>query len=132
MYKLFTQAQYDDNGTRRHLVNAVYTDDKQHPRLDTCEGVYDQDTNVKWWQCSTDELLIDDREYKSFLLCQTIDESVDGNNKRITFTPDKRNIVFNKQGEVVLLCNDAEWCKIQKSYSSVENYLKTQQTELEF
>ena len=67
MYKLFTQAQYDDNGTRRHLVNAVYTNDKQHPRLDTCEGVYDKDTNVKWWQCSTDELLVDDREYKSFL-----------------------------------------------------------------
>lgn len=132
MYKLFTQTQYDDNGTRRHLVNAVYTNDKQHPRLDTCEGVYDQDTNVKWWQCSTDELLIDGREYKSFLLCQTVDESADGNNKRITFTPDRRNIVFNKQGEIVLLCNDAEWCKIQKSYSSVENYLKTQQTELEF
>ena len=128
MYKLFTQAQYDDNGTRRHLVNAVYTNDKQHPRLDTCEGVYDQDTNVKWWQCSTDELLIDGREYKSFLLCQTIDESVDGNNKRITFTPDKRNIVFNKQGGIVLLCNDAEWYRIMKSYGSIENYLKTQQT----
>ena len=125
MYKLFTQAQYDDNGTRRHLVNAVYTNDKQHPRLDTCEGVYDQDTNVKWWQCSTDELLIDDREYKSFLLCQTIDESVDGNNKRIIFTPDKRNIVFSKQDEIVLLCDDAEWCKIIKTYGSIENYLKT-------
>ena len=122
MYKLFTQAQYEDNGTRRHLVNAVYTDDKQHPRLDTCEGVYDQDTNIKWWQCSTDELLIDDREYKSFLLCQEVDESVDGNNR---FTPDKRNIVFNKKGEIVLLCNDAEWCRIMKSYGSVENYLKT-------
>jgi len=132
MYKLFTQAQYDDNGTRRHLVNAVYTDDKQHPRLDTCEGVYDQDTNIKWWQCSTDELLIDDREYKNFLLCQAIDESVDGNNKRIIFTPDKRNIIFSKQDEIVLLCDDAEWCKIIKTYGSIENYLKTQQTELEF
>ena len=124
MYKLFTQAQYDDNGTRRHLVNAVYTDDPKHPRLPNCEGVYDQDTNVKWWQCSTDELLIDDREYKSFLLCQTIDESVDGNNKRITFLPDKRNIVFNKQDEIVLLCDDAEWCKIMKSYGSIENCLE--------
>ena len=64
-----------------------------------------------------------------FLLCQTIDESVDGNNR---FTPDKRNIVFNKQGEIVLLCNDAEWYRIMKSYGSVENYLKTLQTELEF
>ena len=132
MYKLFTQAQYDDNGTHRHLVNAVYTSDRQQPRLDTCEGVYDQDTNVKWWQCSTDELLCDDREYKSFLLCQTVEESVDGNNKRITFTPDKRNIVFNKQEEIVLLCDDAEWCKIIKTYGSIENHLKTQQTELEF
>jgi len=118
MYKLFTQAQYDDNGTRRHLVNAVYTDDSTHPRLDTCEGVYDQDTNVKWWQCSTDDLLCDDREYKNFLLCQEVDESVDGNNR---FTPDKRNIVFNKKGEIVLLCNDAEWCRIMKSYGSIEN-----------
>jgi hypothetical protein len=128
MYKLFTQAQYDGNGTRRHLVNAVYTDDKQHPRLDTCEGVYDQETpqsgHVKWWQCSTDELLVDDREYKSFLLCQAVDEGVDGNNKRITFTPDKRNIVFNKQGEIVLLCNDTEWYRIMKSYGSIENCLE--------
>lgn len=131
MYKLFTQAQYDDNGTRRHLVNAVYTDDKQHPRLPTCEGVYDQDTNVKWRQCSTDELLVDDREYKSFLLCQEVDESVYGSNKRTALTPDKRNIVFNKKGEIVLLCDDAEWCKIQKSYGSIENYLKTQQTTLD-
>jgi len=69
-------------------------------------------------------LLVDDRKYKSFLLCQTIDESVDGNNKRITFLPDKRNIVFNKQGEIVLLCNDAEWCKIMKSYGSIENCLE--------
>ena len=120
MYKLFTQAQYDDNGTRRHLVNAVYTDDKQHPRLGTCEGVYDQDTNIKWWQCSTDELLCDDREYKSFLLCQTIDE----NNKQVLFTPDKRNIVFNKKGKVVLLCNDTEWFRIMKSYGSIENCLE--------
>ena len=82
MYKLFTQAQYDDNGTHRQLVNAVYTDDPKHLHLPTCEGVYDIDTNVKWWQCSTDELLIDDREYKNFLLCQTIDESVDGNNNK--------------------------------------------------
>jgi hypothetical protein len=136
MYKLFTQAQYDDNGTRRHLVNAVYTDDKQHPRLSTCDGkgepVYDMDTNIKWWQCSTDELLCDDREYKSFLLCQEVEEVLDGSNSRITFVPDKRNIVFNKKGEIVLLCDDAEWCKILKDYGSIENYLKTQQTTLEF
>jgi len=135
MYKLFTQAQYDDNGTRRHLVNAVYTDNSKHPRLDTCEGVYDQETPqsgyIKWWQCSTDELLCDDREYKNFLLCQEVDEKVDGSNKRITFTPDKRNIIFNKRGDIVLLCNDAEWCKIQKYYGSIENYLKTQQTTLD-
>ena len=124
MYKLFTQAQYDANGTRRHLVNAVYTDDPRHPRLDTCEGVYDMDTNIKWWQCSTDELLVDDREYKSFLLCQEVDESVDGNNKLINFTPDKRNIVFNKQGEIVLLCNDTEWYRFMKSYGSIENCLE--------
>ena len=132
MYKLFTQAQYDDNGTHRHLVNAVYTDDKQHPRLPTCEGAYDQDTNVKWWQCSTDELLCDDREYKNFLLCQEVEEVLDGSNSRITFVPDKRNIVFNKKGDIVLLCNDTEWCRLMKSYGSIENYLKTQQTELEF
>ena len=124
MYKLFTQEQYDANGTRRHLMNAVYTDDPTHPRLSTCEGVYDQDTNIKWWQCSTDELLVDDREYKNFLLCQEVEESVDGNNKRITFTPDKRNIVFNNKGEIVLLCDDAEWCKIMKSYGSIENCLE--------
>lgn len=132
MYKLLTQAQYDDNGTHRHLVNAVYTDDKQHPRLPTCEGAYDQDTNVKWWQCSTDELLCDDREYKNFLLCQEVEEVLDGSNSRITFVPDKRNIVFNKKGDIVLLCNDTEWCRLMKSYGSIENYLKTQQTELEF
>ena len=124
MYKLFTQAQYDDNGTRRHLVNAVYTDDPTHPRPPHTEPCYDQDTNVKWWQCSTDELLVDDREYKSFMLCQAVDESVDGNNKRITFTPNKRNIVFNKQDEIVLLCNDTEWCKIMKSYGSIESCLE--------
>jgi len=124
MYKLFTQAQYDDNGTRRHLVNAVYTDDSTHPRQPYTSPCYDMDTNVKWWQCSTDELLVDDRKYKSFLLCQTIDESVDGNNKRITFLPDKRNIVFNKQGEIVLLCNDTEWYRIMKSYGSIENCLE--------
>lgn len=128
MYKLFTQVQYDDNGTHKHLVNAVYTNDKQHPRLSTCEGVYDQDTNVKWWQCSTDDLLCDDREYKSFLLCQTVEEVLDGSNSRITFVPDKRNIVFNRQGEIVLLCNDAGWYKIIKVFGNVENYLKTQQT----
>ena len=117
-----TRAVYGDDS--RHLVQAVYTDDPKHPRLSTCEGVYDQDTNVKWWQCSTDELLVDDREYKSFLLCQTIDESLDGNNKRITLTPNKRNIVFNKQNEIVLLCDDAEWCRIMKSYGSIENCLE--------
>lgn len=117
MYKLFTQAQYDDNGTRRQLVNAVYTDDKQHPRLDTCEGVYDQDTNVKWWQCSTDELLCDDREYKSFLLCQAFVGD--------KLLPIKRNIVFNKKGEIVLLCNDTLWYKLISDYGSIENYLKT-------
>ena len=128
MYKLLTQAQYDDNGTRRHLVNAVYTDDPKHPRLPNCEGVYDQETpqsgHVKWWQCSTDDLLVDDRKYKSFLLCQEVEESVDGNNKRITFTPNKRNIVFNKQGEIVLLCNDTEWYRFMKSYGSIENCLE--------
>ena len=119
MYKLFKQAVWDENG--RQLVNAVYTDDSTHPRQPHTEPCYDMDTNVKWWQCSTDELLIDDREYKNFLLCQTIDESVDGNNR---FTPDKRNIVFNKQGEIVLLCNDTEWYKIMKSYGSIENCLE--------
>jgi len=74
----------------------------------TCEGVYDQDTNVKWWQCSTDELLLDDREYKYFTLCQDIFEK-----------PSKRNIIFNKQGELVLLCNDAEWYRITKTYGTI-------------
>lgn len=118
MYKLMTRADYGDDS--RHLVQAVYTDDPKHPRLSTCEGVYDQDTNVKWWQCSTDDLLLDDREYKCFMLQQDEDGK-----------PEKRNIVFNKQGEVVLLCNDAEWCKITKQYGSIENYLKTQQTTLD-
>ncbi len=122
MYKLFKQAVWDEHG--RQLVNAVYTDDSAHPRQPHTEPCYDTDTNVKWWQCSTDELLCDDREYKSFLLCQTIDESVDGNNKRITFAPDNRNIVFNKKGEIVLLCNDTEWCRIIKSYGSSENCLE--------
>lgn len=119
MYKLFKQAVWDENG--RQLVNAVYTDDSTQPRQPHTEPCYDMDTNVKWWQCSTDELLIDDREYKNFLLCQTIDESVDGNNR---FTPNKRNIVFNKQDEIVLLCDDAEWYKIMKSYGSIENCLE--------
>ena len=126
MYKLFKQAVWDEHG--RQLVNAVYTDDPTHPRPPHTEPCYDIETpqsgHVKWWQCSTDELLVDDREYKSFLLCQTIDESVDGNNKRITFTPNKRNIVFNKQNEIVLLCDDAEWCRIMKSYGSIENCLE--------
>jgi len=125
MYKLFTQAQYDDNGTRTNLVNAVYTNDQQHPRTPDVEVCYDQDTNIKWWQCSTDELLCDDREYKNFLLCQEVEETLDGSNSRINFVPDKRNIVFNKQGEIVLLCNDTEWYRIIKSYGSIENYLKT-------
>jgi hypothetical protein len=127
MYKLFKQAIWDEHG--RQLVNAVYTDDLTHPRSLYTEPCYDQDTPqsgyIKWWQCSTDEVLCDDREYKNFLLCQTIDEIVDGNNKRITLTPDKRNIVFNKRGELVLLCNDTEWFRIMKSYGSIENYLKT-------
>lgn len=128
MYKLFTQTQYDDNGTRRSLVNAVYTNDPQHPRTPDVEVCYDQDTNILWWQCSTDDLLCDDREYKNFLLCQTVEEVLDGSNSRITFVPDKRNIVFNKQGDIVLLCDDAEWYKIIKVFGSIENYLKTQQT----
>lgn len=123
MYKLFTQVQYDEYG--RHLVNAVYTNDPQHPRTPAVGVVYDMDTNSKWWQCSTDELLCDDREYKNFLLCQEVEETLDGSNSRINFVPDKRNIVFNKQGVVVLLCTDTEWYKIQKSYGSIENYLKT-------
>lgn len=45
--------------------------------------------------------------------------------------PDKRNIIFNKQGEVVLLCNDAEWFRIAKQYGSIENYFKTQQMTLD-
>lgn len=125
MYRLMTRVEYGEDS--RHFVDAVYTNNPAHPRLDACEGVYDMDTNVKWWQCSTDELLLDDREYKSFLLCQTIEEILDGSNSRISFIPDKRNIVFNKQGEIVLLCNDTEWCKIIKTYGSVENYLKTQE-----
>lgn len=65
-YKLMTRAEYGEDS--RHLVLAVYTVDHTHPRLHACEGVYDMDTNVKWWQCSTDELLLDDREYK-YLCC---------------------------------------------------------------
>jgi len=57
-------------------ILAVYTNNPAHPRLKTCEGVYDMDTNVKWWQCSTDELLLDDREYKYFTLCQDIFEKL--------------------------------------------------------
>ena len=110
-YKLMTRVDYGEDS--RHFVDAVYTNNPAHPRLDACEGVYDMDTNVKWWQCSTDELLLDDREYKYFTLCQDIFEK-----------PNKRNIIFNKQGELVLLCNDAEWCKIAKQYGSIENYLK--------
>ena len=119
MYKLFTQVQYDDNNTHRHLVNAVYTNDKQHPRLATCEGVYDMDNNCKWWQCSTDVLLLDDREYKYFTLCQDMFEK-----------PIKRNIIFNKQGEVVLLWDDETHYSMEFVYGSIENYLKTQQTTL--
>ena len=52
MYKLFKQAVWDENG--RQLVNAVYTDDSTHPRQPHTEPCYDMDTNVKWWQCSTD------------------------------------------------------------------------------
>ena len=111
MYKLMIRAVYGDDS--RHFVDAVYTNNPAHPRLDACEGVYDMDTNVKWWQCSTDELLLDDREYKYFTLCQDIFEK-----------PNKRNIIFNKQGEVVLLCNDVGWCKIAKQYGGIENYLK--------
>jgi len=96
MYRLMTRVDYGEDS--RHPVLAVYTNNPAHPRLKTCEGVYDMDTNVKWWQCSTDELLLDDREYKYFTLCQDIFEK-----------PSKRNIIFNKQGELVLLCNDAEW-----------------------
>lgn len=114
-YKLMTRVDYGEDS--RHFVLAVYTDNPTHPRSPTCEGVYDMDNNCKWWQCSTDVLLLDDREYKCFMLQQ--DE------------PEKRNIVFNKQGEVVLLCNDAEWCKITKQYGSIENYLKTQHTTLD-
>ena len=113
-YKLMTRVDYGEDS--RHFVDAVYTNNPAHPRLDACEGVYDMDTNVKWWQCSTDELLLDDREYKYFMLCQ---ELVDAK-----LAPNKRNIIFNKQGEVVLLCNDAEWCRITKTYGSIENYLK--------
>lgn len=118
MYRLMTRVEYGEDS--RHFVDAVYTNNPAHPRLDACEGVYDMDTNVKWWQCSTDELLLDDREYKYFTLCQDIFEK-----------PNKRNIIFNKQGELVLLCNDAEWCRITKTYGSIENYLKTQQTTLD-
>jgi len=32
--------------------------------------------------------------------------------------------VFNKQGEIVLLCNDTEWYRIMKSYGSIENCLE--------
>ena len=108
-YKLMTRVDYSEDS--RHLVLTVYTDEPTHPRLSTCEGVYDMDTNVKWWQCSTDELLLDDREYKYFMLCQ---ELVDAK-----LAPNKRNIIFNKQGEVVLLCNDAEWCRITKTYGTI-------------
>ena len=118
MYKLMTRAVYGDDS--RHLVQAVYTDDPKHPRLSTCEGVYDQDTNVKWWQCSTDELLLDDREYKCFMLQQDEDGK-----------PEKRNIVFNKQGEVLLLWDDETHYSMEFVYGSIENYLKTQQTTLD-
>ena len=68
--------------------------------------------------------IVDNTGYENYLLCQAIDESVDGNNKRVTFTPDKRNIVFNKQDEIVLLCDDTEWVRIMKSYGSIENCLE--------
>lgn len=122
MYKLFKQAIWDEHG--RQLVNAVYTDDPTHPRPPHTEPCYDSDTNVKWWQCSTDEFKCDGREYIGFLLHQHLNNC--------EYYPAKRNIVFNKKGEIVLLCNDTEWFRIMKSYGSVENYLKTQQTELEF
>lgn len=114
-YKLMTRVDYGEDS--RHLVLAVYTDEPTHPRLHACEGVYDMDTNVKWWKCSTDDLILDDREYKYFMLCQ---ELVDDK-----LVPDKRNIIFNKQGEVVLLCNDETHYSLEFVYGSIESYLKT-------
>jgi hypothetical protein len=53
-----------------------------------------------------------------------VEETLDGSNSRINFVPDKRNIVFNRQGDIVLLCNDTEWCKIMESYGCIENYVE--------
>ena len=114
-YKLMTRVDYGEDS--RHFVDAVYTNNPAHPRLKTCEGVYDMDTNVKWWQCSTDDLILDDREYKYFTLCQDIFEK-----------PSKRNIIFNKQGEVVLLCDDETHYSLEFVYGSIESYLKTRTT----
>ena len=122
MYKLFKQAVWDENG--RQLVNAVYTDDPTHPRPPRTEPCYDQDTNVKWWQCSTDEFKCDGRKYIGFLLHQHLNNG--------EWYPAKRNIVFDKNGTVVLLCDDETCWSIDSVYGSIENYLKTQQTELEF
>ncbi len=117
-YKLMTRVDYGEDS--RHFVDAVYTNNPAHPRLHACEGVYDMDTNVKWWKCSTDDLILDDREYKYFMLCQ---ELVDDK-----LVPDKRNIIFNKQGEVVLLCNDETHYSLEFVYGSIESYLKTRTT----
>jgi len=122
VYKLFKQAIWDDNG--RQLVNAVYTDDPTHPRPPHTEPCYDQDTNVKWWQCSTDELKCDGREYIGFLLHQHLNNC--------EYYPAKRNIIFNKQGNVVLLCDDETYWSLESVYMGIENYLKTQLTTLEF
>jgi hypothetical protein len=122
MYKLFKQAVWDENG--RQLVNAVYTDDSTQPRQPHTEPCYDTDTNVKWWQCSTDEFKCDGRKYIGFLLHQHLNNG--------EWYPAKRNIVFDKNGTVVLLCDDETCWSIDSVYGSIENYLKTQQTELEF
>lgn len=92
MYKLFKQAVWDEQG--RQLVNAVYTDDPTHPRPPHTEPCYDQDTNIRWWQCSTDEFKCDGRKYIGFLLHQHLHNG--------EWYPVKRNIVFDKDGCVVL------------------------------
>lgn len=117
MYRLMTRVDYSEDS--RYFVLAVYTDDSTHPRSPNCEGVYDMGNNSKWWQCSTDKLLSDDREYKYFTLCQDMFEK-----------PIKRNIIFNKQGEVVLLCDDETHYSLECVYGSIERYLKIQQTTL--
>jgi hypothetical protein len=112
MYKIFKQVEYDEDS--RWLVEAVYTDSVNEPRLlaqDGCDTpCYDQDANIRWYRCSIDVLTFDkDDEYKCFELVKHIG---------------CRRIVFDKREEIVLLCTDDEWRKAMKVYGSIEKYIK--------